>query len=119
MYDYTINDLPKTNDSVERWRNSFSSFIEVSNPNIFSFLQNLKDYQGLMIEEGKSQRKVSTTLNIKIPTVYRIVKTLRDKGKAVAGKIGGHKPPSLTEKMKRKLVETINDDSTICIDGII
>ncbi|KII73497.1 hypothetical protein RF11_00090 [Thelohanellus kitauei] len=63
----------------------------------------------MVIEERKSQKEVSNTLKIKIPTVYWIVKTYRDKGTVIA----------LTDDMKQRLMETINDDSTICIDGII
>ncbi|KII66828.1 hypothetical protein RF11_02427 [Thelohanellus kitauei] len=73
----------------------------------------------LVIEEGKSYLEASNILHIKIPTINRIVKIYRDNNTAVSGKKGGHKPASLNEEMKRKLVETINDDITIRIDGII
>ncbi|KII67668.1 hypothetical protein RF11_04544 [Thelohanellus kitauei] len=43
----------------------------------------------------------------------------QDKGTAAAGKIWGHKPSSLNEDLKRKPLETINNDSTISIDVII
>ncbi|KII65812.1 hypothetical protein RF11_13107 [Thelohanellus kitauei] len=49
----------------------------------------------------------------------RNVKTYRDKGTAVAGKIGCHKPSTSNEELKSKLVKAINHDSTISIDAII
>ena len=46
-YEASIDDLPKTNNSIEGWHRSFSSLMASSNPNFWRFLEILKKEEGL------------------------------------------------------------------------
>jgi hypothetical protein len=46
-YESTLQDLPKTNNSVEGWHNSFSSLINATHPSIWKFINELKKEQNL------------------------------------------------------------------------
>ncbi|KII60279.1 hypothetical protein RF11_15376 [Thelohanellus kitauei] len=72
-----------------------------------------------VIEEGKPQIMVSRTLNVKKSTINRIIKKYREDGVTVACKKGGNRPTLLDDEMKKRIIETINDDCTISVDGII
>jgi hypothetical protein len=43
----TLEDLPKTNNSVEGWHNSFSSLLSANHPTIWKFIDALKKEQSL------------------------------------------------------------------------
>jgi hypothetical protein len=58
-----INELPRTNNSVEAWHRVFSENVACSNPNVFRFMEALKKEQSIhevnavRIEQGDDIRK--------------------------------------------------------------
>lgn len=78
QYNRTTNNLPRTNNNVEGWHNAFSTLVGSSHPNIFTFLNLLKDEQSLVdmkidnINPSHNENSRSALLNRRIQTtVFR------------------------------------------------
>ncbi|KII61157.1 hypothetical protein RF11_16440 [Thelohanellus kitauei] len=78
VYDATINNMGRTNNSVEGWHNAFCRFVGSNHPNIFNFLQKLKEYEALnralitQISIGSTTRQTRRKyrdLNLRIHTI--------------------------------------------------
>lgn len=46
-YDLTMEGLPQSNNSVEGWHNAFHTFIGHSHPNIYKFIESIRNEQNL------------------------------------------------------------------------
>jgi hypothetical protein len=46
-YEATLNDLPRTNNSVEGWHNNFSCLLAADHPSIWKFIEGLKTQQSM------------------------------------------------------------------------
>lgn len=73
----------------------------------------------LVVEEGKGQSAVATSLNIPTSTINRIVLKFRQTGIKNAGKKGGCKPSQLDEDLKTRIINIVNDNYTITVEDII
>lgn len=80
MYDRVLEDLPRTNNSLEGWHNRLQSNISACHPNIWKFLQVLKKEQALneviinqMLagQQGPPKRKKYQDLSTRITNLVR------------------------------------------------
>ena len=65
MYSRVLNDLPKSNNSVEGWHHSFQFSLTCDHPNIWVFLRILQKEQGLQ-DAIREQKKKNKDISLRI-----------------------------------------------------
>lgn len=68
-YHASLDDLPKTNNSIEGWHRSFSSLVSSHHPNIWKFIDSLKKQQAFT--ETKIEQVVSGISNLNKRKTYK------------------------------------------------
>ncbi|KII66775.1 hypothetical protein RF11_15241 [Thelohanellus kitauei] len=72
----------------------------------------------MVINDGKTRRETARTLRISHSAVNKIIKKYNESGDVEAGRRGGSKHTVISDEMKQRIVQLINDNTTTTIEGI-
>ncbi|KII61205.1 hypothetical protein RF11_11290 [Thelohanellus kitauei] len=72
----------------------------------------------MVIHDGKSRRETAKTLGISRTAVNKIIKKYEESGDVEAGHRSGSQHTFISEELKQRIVQSLNDNTTTTIEGI-